>query len=162
MSGRAISRRLLLRGSHGHPTAASRALPPAQSRGDPFVGPPVGGSPQKRARDGINRRGASSFSITRGCHQGVALVRRIEYFGTMSETPPEPPVGTVHGVVPRCPICGNQGWVTARPTDLKPGEPFQEVVASVRSGVLLGLAVQVFICTNCGWVRQHLVGTYKP
>jgi rubredoxin len=61
---------------------------------------------------------------------------------------------------PRCPICGHTGWERALPRDLKPGEPFTEVVTAVRAGRLQQLPVRTSLCSNCGFVRQHVAG--KP
>jgi rubredoxin len=61
---------------------------------------------------------------------------------------------------PRCPICGNTAWERALPNDLKPGEPFDEVIAAVRAGKLQHLPVRTSLCSNCGFVRQHVAG--KP
>ena len=70
------------------------------------------------------------------------------------------PMGTFNGVVPRCPICGNQNWARRVPGDLSKDEKFQEVVVADRNGQLLGMGVMSFICSTCGFVRQHDLGIY--
>jgi hypothetical protein len=47
------------------------------------------------------------------------------------------------------------------PGDLSKDEKFQEVVVADRNGQLLGMGVMSFICSTCGFVRQHDLGIYK-
>ena len=74
----------------------------------------------------------------------------------------ETQIGTVMGVVPRCPICGNQTWGKVVPPDLQEGETFQEIVAALKGQQLIGMAATTFMCNTCGFIRQHNTGLYKP
>jgi hypothetical protein len=82
------------------------------------------------------------------------------------------PLGTVNSVVPQCPICGARAWIRKAPI-LQPGKTFQEIavaavipentqVDQIIEGELTGMAVINFVCSNCGFVRQHDRAIYKP
>jgi hypothetical protein len=72
-------------------------------------------------------------------------------------------IGTINGIVPPCPICGNRDWAKVAPHDLKEGERFEEMVIGVREeNQMVGMPVITFVCNVCGFVRQHGKGTYKP
>jgi hypothetical protein len=72
-------------------------------------------------------------------------------------------VGTVNGVVPVCPICGNRDWGKVAPPDLKEGERFEEMIIGVRGeNQMVGMPVITFVCNVCGFARQHGRGIYRP
>ena len=81
-----------------------------------------------------------------------------------SEDQPETPaMGSVNGVFPRCPICGNNFWGRKAPHGLKPGEQVKDLVmADKGGGSLIAMVVINFICMTCGFVRQHDPEIYKP
>jgi hypothetical protein len=75
--------------------------------------------------------------------------------------------GEIDGKVPECPICKTHGWRRWLPDDLQEAEVFQEVVMAQRikggDANLVGLRVLSFVCTYCGFVRQHVPrGTPTP
>ena len=72
------------------------------------------------------------------------------------------PVGTVNGVVPRCPICGNQHWARKIPEGLDAREDFTEILAALNGPKLFSLPVVNFVCTTCGYVRSHDKEFWRP
>lgn len=71
-------------------------------------------------------------------------------------------IGTINGVVPRCPMCGTHGWERKIPDDLKADEPFDEALIATRNKQLLTMKVISFFCVNCGFARQHDIERYRP
>ena len=64
-------------------------------------------------------------------------------------------------IKPSCPMCGAVSWGTPVPANA-PGEKLQAVVTAISGESLQTHPVNLWVCMNCGFVWQRLIGVTPP
>ena len=57
----------------------------------------------------------------------------------------------------KCPVCGNDHWYILQP-ELEKGQEFTSAVLGLRGGHPVLLNANLYVCSVCGFARQHVPG----